>query len=295
MTEQIREDKISDNTLNLDGFLQYFSGNISKQDRCITALRLCLKSAEEDIEWTKLKFDSDSFEFSFDNNDFDADLSESALSLTTVVDESNAEHSLMVELFTIFFGSNPFMGCLFYKSSVINNKLLNDIFVTNRKFIFSNDNDNHPDPHYQAHTIELWNSSIYAKLREIMSAYFIDNILPNRNELVNTIWGCLASIVYSNSPIMYVLFEESEKYAISYNKKLIHPTTYETLGIGIGISSNSVNQKCIGLQNLTNTKWTVTTASGKENTIGDFSDTHNSFPLRAGMKCSTNNTNFSII
>lgn len=282
--------------LDLIGIRVHFGGNVSKQDRCIAALHLCdlfkgLNSAKQD--WRNLIFDVNLFLPSFSESKSGFYDPISSITFKTSAKEDNSVHSLIVELFTICFGTNPYLGRKFYQKALLNQSTLEHLFVSDRQFVFAPAGSNYPDPHYQSVVTALWDSEAFEQLQRLMKAYFIDGIQHTVDDFNAAIWECLSLIAFGNSQITHIEFEGFGFYALSAGKKLIDPQTHTLLGESLVLTSPDLHGR-LGLKNMSTIAWQLTTPSGKCHTIENSENSKNTFPLNSGMRCQINDLQFEV-
>lgn len=187
---------------------------------------------------------------------------------------------MAVIAYMICFGSNPYLGKLYYEKVVITHEWTKNYFGKERIFSFDQINEsNYPDLYYQLSTLELWEKPNNADIRMILDSYFAKNHKEAADDILEKAYGLLAKLNTSVNRGIKVLLIDNDlntSYLLTDGKSLFD-TSFNLIG--------SANQRTengridLYLTNESDACWEVRTVSGNEILI----QSGEKMPLRDGM------------
>ena len=180
--------------------------------------------------------------------------------------------------YMICFGSNPYLGQLYYDKVVISHDWERDYWGKNRIFSYSDDSRNRPDGYYQIRTIELWTSLQKTELAAKLKEYF-DGLVENSSvDILSLIYDTLSNLnTAPKSDKKMYLKDGSDTVFLLVDGKYLLDSDYNIIGKATLKVSNGRTD--LHLTNETNEVWELTTASGKSKDV----QSGDSMPVRSGM------------
>ena len=184
--------------------------------------------------------------------------------------------TVAVITYMICFGSNPYLGELFYDRVVISDKWLDEYFGYNRSFSFDSNKQNLPDPFYQERTTQLWNHTLNKDIRNNLEAYFTNKDYKKANDIRKVMYEMLAKLNTSpKGPKICLKNDINPDYTLMDGKYFLD-SKLNILGKAFMRSGDRTD---ICIKNETNYLWEVRTATGKELNIGPNQE----MPIRKNM------------
>lgn len=180
--------------------------------------------------------------------------------------------------YMICFGSNPYLGQLYYDKVVISHDWERDYWGKNRIFSYGNDRSNRPDGYYQLRTIELWTSLQKTELTAKLNRYFDGFVENNSVDISSIIYDTISKLNTSpKSDKKIYLKDGSDTVYLLVDGKYLLDSDYNIIGRATLKIENGRTD--LHLSNETKEMWELTTASGKLKNIQPGI----AIPVRSGM------------